>query len=309
MTRRLNLQAYVYFEAVARRGTLTRAAEELAVSPSAVSQQIKQLEQHLGLRLFRREGRSMSLTLEGEQLFQASSTAIRTLRDAQSNLGKTSDRQRLSLRTSPGFGVRWLGPRLADFTAQYPAWDLRVDAAPDPTDFDREVMDVDIRYGRGNWPGLHAQPILSDCVLPLCSPGIRDALGDGDPQTILDRAQLIDSARALMQWDRWLDRHGLVVGSNRKALLFDRSSIALQMALDGAGVVLESLALAAAEVAAGRLVPLTPTVPVLVFPAYWLVCPARHLNRRVVRLFRTWLAEQAAAHQDMINRILLEYGL
>lgn len=309
MSRNVNMNAYVFFEAVARRGTLTRAAEELSVSPSAVSQQIKALEQQLGIRLFRRGGRSLSLTLEGEQLFQASSTAIRILRGARQNLGRTKERQRLNLRASPSFGVRWLGPRLSDFTARHSSWDLRVDAAPDPTDFEREVMDFDIRYGLGDWAGLHAQPVLSDMVLPLCSPAVRDALGEGAPRDLLTRAALIDSARALFQWDAWLYRNGMDVQSNRKALLFDRSSIALQMALDGAGVVLESLALAAGEVAEGRLVPLTPGVPVVAFPAYWLVCPGRHLNRRAVRVFMTWLEGQAAEHAAAVARILAGHDL
>lgn len=309
VSRRLNMHAYVHFEAVARRGTLTRAAEELSVSPSAVSQQIKQLEQHLGLRLFRREGRAMSLTLEGEQLFQASSTAIRILREAQDNLGGRAERQRLSLRTSPGFGVRWLGPRLSDFTTRHPSWDLRIDAAPDPTDFEREIMDVDIRYGHGSWAGLHVEPVLSETVLPLCSPGLRDALRDADPRTRLDQSQLIVSSRALVQWEGWLHYHGVQLSGPRKSLLFDRSSIALQMALDGAGVVLESLTLAAEEVARHRLVPLMPELPVMVFPAYWLVCPARHLNRRAVRDFRNWLTEQAIVHDKRVAEILAEFDL
>ncbi|WP_281683612.1 LysR family transcriptional regulator, partial [Thalassobaculum salexigens] len=149
MPRTPNLNGFLYFETVARRGTITRAAEELSVSPSAVSQQIKLLEQQLGVRLFRREGRLLSLTLEGEQLFQTSATALRMLRDARRHLGKTRETYRLNLRVSPSFGVRWLGPRLSDFVARYPDWDLRADAAPDPTDFDREVMDLDIRYGTG----------------------------------------------------------------------------------------------------------------------------------------------------------------
>ncbi|WP_439122131.1 LysR substrate-binding domain-containing protein [Marivita sp.] len=305
-----NLNAYLYFETVARRGTITRAAEELSVSPSAVSQQIKLLEQRLGIKLFRRDGRTLSLTLEGEQLFQSSTTALRLLRDAGRHLGKTRETHRLNLRVTPSFGVRWLGPRLADFVARHPDWDLRVDAAPDPTDFEREVMDLDIRYGTGDWQGLHSRAVVHDHVLPLCSPGYLAELSPSDnPGALLDQARLIDSARALCQWDFWLYHNGIVTQGNQKSILMDRSSMALQLALDGAGIVLESLALALPEVAEGRLVPILPAIPVLTFPSYWAICPARYLNRRAVRLFLEWLDQEVSAHSDQIDEILVSHDL
>ena len=304
------LNSYLFFEAVARRGSVTRAAEELSVSPSAVSQQIKQLEQQLGILLFRRGGRRLSLTLEGEQLFQSSATALRILRDAQRNLGRTKETRRLNLRVTPSFGVRWLGPRLADFVAHHPEWALSVDAAPDPTDFDREVMDLDIRYGPASWDGFHAQPVLSDQVLPLCSPDYRDRLpASPDSAEVLGAARLIDSARAICQWDGWLLQSGIEAEGSRKTILMDRSSMALQLALDGAGVVLESLALAAGEVADGRLVPVLPAVPVLSFPAYWVICPRRNLNRRAVRLFLDWLDGQRAGHERQTSQLVEQHSL
>ncbi|ARE42091.1 Transcriptional regulator, LysR family [Rhodovulum sp. P5] len=309
MARGPNLNAYLHFEAVARRGSLGRAAEELSVSASAVGQQIKLLEQQIGVKLFRRKGRVLALTLEGEQLFQASATAIRMLRDAQRHLTQEPDTHRLALRVTPSFGVRWLGPRLSDFVHRNPDWELRVDAAPDPTDFERELMDLDIRYGTGDWAGYHVQPVLKDHVLPLCSPGYLAATGPEGDSDRFAHARLIDSSRALCKWDFWLWRMGLKTSANGKAILMDRSSMALQLAVDGAGVVLESLALASAEVAAGRLVPVTPDLPVLAFPAYWALCPGRHLNRRAVRRFLAWIAGQADAHEANVARLATRYGL
>lgn len=306
MPRDPSLNAYLFFEAVARRGTVSKAADELSVSPSAVSQQVKLLEQQMGLKLFRRAGRSLSLTLEGEQLFQASSAAIRMLRDAQRNLGQTPDLRRLAIRVSPSFGVRWLGPRLSAFVAEHPEWKLRVDAAPDPTDFDREVMDLDIRYGFGDWAGLHAEPLARDIVLPLAAPALRDRLPAEAP---LAGARLIDSARALCQWDAWLLEAGLEAGRNDKSLLIDRSSMALQLALDGVGVVLESLALALPELRAGTLVPLCPASPALAFPAYWIACPHRHLNRRALRRFTEWAQDQSRAHEAEAEALLAGHGV
>jgi LysR family glycine cleavage system transcriptional activator len=306
MSRAPNLNALPYFEAVARRGSITRAAEELSVSPSAVSQQVKLLEQQLGVRLFRRAGRSLTLTLEGELLAQTAGTALKMLTDVQANLGGNRSARRLNLRVSPSFGVRWLGPRLSDFLTRYPDWDLRVDAAPDPTDFDREIMDIEVRYGTGAWAGLHSQPLVDDHVLPLASPGYLAGLPKEDP---LSAARLIDSARALCQWDYWLWHNGLTTAANHKSVLMDRSSMALQLACDGAGVVLESLALAQAELADGRLVAVTPDLPVLSFPAYWVLCPARFLKRRPVRLFMEWAQAQADTHHQTIAGLLACHSL
>lgn len=120
----------------------------------------------MGIRLFHHDGRLLSLTLEGEQLFQASITALRMLRDAGRHHGKPRETHRLNLCVTPSFGVRRLGPRMAGFMARHPDWDLRVDAAPDPTDFEREVMDIDIRYGAGDWPGLQAPRFLMQSPRP-----------------------------------------------------------------------------------------------------------------------------------------------
>ncbi|MFW2542205.1 LysR family transcriptional regulator [Primorskyibacter sp. 2E107] len=308
MARPPSLNAYLHFECVARRGSLSRAAEELSVSPSAVSQQIRQLEEQMGVKLFRRQGRALRLTLEGEQLFRASSGAIRMLRDAQAQLGQSRDARRVNLRVTPSFGVRWLGPRLSRFVMKYPDWDLRVDAAPDPSDFEREIMDLDIRYGIGGWQSYPERAVLDDCVLPLCSPDYLASLPES-PEERLDAARLIDSARALCQWDMWLWRMGLTTASNRKSILMDRSSMALQLALDGAGVCLESLALAASEVETGALVPVTPHLPVLRFPAYWVLSPERNLSRRAVRLFLDWLAGEGTEHEETLRRIVVAHGL
>lgn len=306
MSKEPSLNSYLYFETVARRGTLSKAAVELSVSPSAVSQQIKLLEQQMGLRLFRRDGRRLSLTLEGEQLFQASSSAIRILRDARRDLGKIHEGRRLSIRASPSFGVRWLGPRLADFVERFPEWDLRVDAAPDATDFDREVMDVDIRYGAGDWPGLSSIPVIEDVIIPLVSPDYLKHLRRTceTPEQMITKARLINSARTVVQWSAWLSRNGFDPALDTRTMLIDRSSMALQMAADGAGAVLESLALTAGLVDSGALVPMMPQFPALRYDAYWLVCPNRHLQRRAVRVFHDWLRGQAVAHTLTVDRIL-----
>ncbi|SIS82473.1 LysR substrate-binding domain-containing protein [Phaeovulum vinaykumarii] len=307
MSRDLNLTAMVHFEATARLGGVTRAAEELGISASAVSQQLRALEQQMGVQLFRREGRRLVLTLDGERLFQASTGAFRTIRDVRAAIQRQRQAHLLSIRTSPSFGVR----RLARFAESHPDWDLRIDAAPDFSDFETESVDLDLRYGIGNWPGLVAEPVLNDLVLPLCAPGylarLRAECGP-DPADLIRAARLIDSAKAHLRWDGWVARMGIDGVTLALPYRFDRSSMSIQMARDGMGVVLESATLAMAELAEGSLVPLSPAFEVLEFPAYWLVCPTRQRARRAVRAFADWIGAEAARHTAEARARLTEAG-
>lgn len=312
MSRDPSLNGMIYFEAVARHGKVARAAEDLNVSPSAVSQQIKLLEEMLGISLFRREKRQLSLTLEGEQLFMAVTSALGLLRNARQTVSRQRESHQLIIRMVPSFAVRWLGPRLAGFIDQNPQWDLRIDASPDPSNFDREVVDLDIRYGSSTWEGLHCELILSDYVLPLCSPvyreRIRSAYGTDD-RDALQNARLIDSVRAVIQWNTWLASHRLIRPSTAAALRFDRSSMALQQAVNDIGVVLESTTLAAKELLDGSLVPLAPTLGAVRFPAYWIVSPSRHQSRKLVQVFRDWVLAEAGEHEKLISGFLRENNI
>jgi len=309
MTHDLNLNGMLYFEVVARHGRVSKAAEEIGVSASAVSQQIKLLEQQYGVRLFRRDKRQLSLTLDGERLYQTASVAFRMIREARQIVTRRRESRQLILRVSPSFGVRWLGPRMANFIQQHPNWDLRVDATPDPTDFEREVVDMDLRYGNGDWPGLYVEQVQVDYVLPMCSPGYREELltRATSPSDMIREARLIDSIKTLYRWNYWLARNAIVAGDHAAILRFDRSSMAIQVAVHGVGVVLESMTLAYDELARGALVPLSAEFEVVRFPAYWIVSPSRHQGRRVVHLFCTWLRQQAATYDEAAQRLLKQF--
>lgn len=309
MSRIPNLNGFLYFETVARCGTISRASEEMGVSASAISQQIKLLEQQLGTKLFRREGRSLSLTQEGEQLFQTANTALRMLRDAHRHFGQSQDSYQLNMRVTPSFGARWLGPRLSDFVTRHPNWDLRIDAAPDPTDFDREMVELELRYGTGNWPGYHNEPIFEDRVLPMCSPAYLAALGPGDPADLLARARLIGTPRAMVQWGTWAQASDLPHQPAEPLILMDRSTMALQLAVDGVGVVLDSMALAMQELTAGQLVPMLPAVPVLKYTAYWAICPPRYLKRRAVQEFLDWITDQATRFESEVGDLYARHAM
>ncbi|WP_137700655.1 LysR family transcriptional regulator [Marimonas lutisalis] len=308
--RGINLKATEYFEAVARLGTVTKAAAELGVSPSAVSQQIRLLEGQFGVKLFRREKRRLVLTLDGDRLFQTTTHAFGALRNARSAIGRQRDMRSLTIRVSPSFGVRWLGPRVARFAEGNPDWAIRIDATPDFTAFETEAVDCDLRYGHGEWTGLTVECLMHDLVLPLCSPAYRDRLQQhsDDPAEQLRAARLIDSVKTLYRWDLWLAANQIELSDLVYPFRFDRSSMAIEMAKQSGGVALDSAALCLPELERGELVPLFPALQVIEFPAYWFVCPPRYLNRRILNRFASWISEEAQAHEAEVRTRLQNLG-
>lgn len=309
MGRDLNLNSILYFEAVARHSRVTTAAEELSVSTSAVSQQIRALETALGVTLFRRLKRRLVLTEEGERLFVSATEALRLLRDTRDRITRRHEQRSLIMRVSISFGVSWLGPRIAGFIDSNPLWNVHVDGTQAITDFEKEAVDLDIRYGLGEWRGLYCEPIVNDVVLPLCRPGYPfSAQPDASPVERLAQVRLIHTVHGRIGWEWWLRRHGFNHIDTSGGLRFDRSFMALQAAREGAGVALESATHAIDDLRSGALVPMFPDLGGMSFPAYWLVCPNRHLSRRAVNGFLDWLRLEAAEHMVQKQRLLTSLG-
>lgn len=308
--RDLNLKATEYFEAVARLSSVTKAAEELGISPSAVSQQLSLLEAQLGVKLFRREKGRLVLTLDGDRLFQTTTQAFSAIRNARSAVSFQRDRRNFVIRVSPSFGVRWLGPRVGAFAAENEDWNIRIDATPDFTAFETENVDIDLRYGMGTWTGVTVLPLMHDLVLPLCSPDYLERLRqiDSNPARQLAGARLIDSVKTLYRWDLWLAANRIDIQKVNYPLRFDRSSMSIEMAKQGSGVALDSVSLCLGELQRGELVPFSTTYEVIDFPAYWLVCPSRHLSRRIVQRFQTWLTSACKLHDDAARAHLTALG-
>ncbi len=308
--RDINLKATEYFEAVARLGTVTKAAQELSVSPSAVSQQIGALEAQFGVKLFRREKRRLILTLDGDRLFQTTTHAFGALRNACGAISRQHDMRSLTIRVSPSFGVRWLGPRIAAFANRNTDRNIRIDATPEFTAFDTEAVDLDLRYGIGSWAGLTVEPVLNDLALPMCSPDYLERLHAqaDDPLGQLAAARLIDSVKTLYRWDFWLASNRLDLPDVAYPFRFDRSSMSIEMAKQGGGVALDSAVLCTGELERGELVPFAPGIPVIDFPAYWIVCPTRHLNRRIVNRFAQWLTDETRVHEERARGVLERLG-
>lgn len=308
--RDINLKSMEYFEAVARLTSVTKAAAELGVSPSAVSQQLRQLETQFGVKLFRREKQRLVLTLDGDRLYHTTNQAFRAIRNVKSAITRQRETRDLALRVSPSFGVRWLGPKLSAFLVENPEWRIRVDATPDFTSFETEAVDLDIRYGLGSWPGLHSECLLDDLVLPVCSPSYADMLRakSDDIAVQLANARLIDSVKMLYRWDVWLASNGIELPALDYPARFDRSSMSIELAKQGGGIALESAALCLPNLLDGELVPFALTIPVVKFPAYWFVCPPRHHSRRIVRRFADWIEAECRSHDSDARQCLERLG-
>lgn len=309
--RPLNLLATQYFEAVARLGRVTKAAEELHVSPSAVSQQIRLLEQQLGVKLFIRSKQVLSLTIDGDRLYQVATRTLQNFRDVQSAIVRQRENLGLGIRVSPSFGEKWLAPRLVDFCRLHPDLNVRIDATPNFTDFANEVVDVDIRYGDGHWEHLHSQHLIDDLVIPMCSPAYRDELSamSDDPMVQIGRARLVDSVKTLLRWDQWFDLNSKQGVAMTYPYRLERSSMSIEVGCRGGGLILESVTLAHDRLARGDLVPLSQAFPAVLVPAYWIVCPSRHLSRRAVGDFIDWLLVEAARQASQVKIMLAEMGI
>ena len=311
MANEINLNGMLYFEAVARLGQVAKAAAELGVSPSAVSQQLRSVEQQFGVKLFRRDRRRLILTMDGEQLYRAANLAFSTLRDARSAILRQREQRQLILRVSPSFGAIWLGPRLGRFLTRHDGWDMRIDATPDLSDFQTEMVDLDIRYGTGDWHGHYVEPVLHDHVVPLCSPAYLDELRQvsDDPLEQVMAARLIDNTKGVHRWDQWLADRGLALRPDAVRTGFDRSMMSIEMATQGVGISLDSVTLAYQALVSGALVPFAPQLGARSFPAYWLVCPPRHTNRRIVRLFFDWLRAEAELFDGEVEALMDRLGI
>ncbi|WP_191060664.1 transcriptional regulator GcvA [Geminicoccus harenae] len=282
------------FEAAARHLNFTRAAEELDVTPAAVSAQIRSLEDVLGVRLLWRTSRSVRLTEAGEVLLEAVSESLDRIGQAVDRIRAPSGRPSLKISTGFSFAAKWLVPRLERFRRHHPDLDVRLDVSERLADFLRDEVDVAIRFGAGVYPGLRSDRLFDEQVFPVCSP----RLLHGDPPLRapddLRHHALIHEAWQSQDgtwpdWRMWLLAAGLEDIDLGRGLHVQQSALAIQAAVDGQGVALGNTSLVADDLAAGRLVqPFALSLNVPGF-AYYLVAPRRSADRPVVRAFRDWL--------------------
>jgi LysR family transcriptional regulator, glycine cleavage system transcriptional activator len=291
------LSALRAFEAAARHRSFSKAADELFVTPAAISHQIHALEADLGVRLFHRLNRSIELTASAQVLLPGLSEAFAGIRTAVRRLHSHNDTGSLTVTASPSFAAKWLVLRLHRFQARSPAVDVRISATDEVVDLAKADFDLAIRYGSGHYPGLDAELLFTNEVFPACSPHL---LTNGRPlrkpddlrdyQLIHDQA--IERDPLVPTWPMWLKAAGVRDLPATAGLSFNSMSLALDAALAGQGVVLAYSTIAAADIAAGRLVRLFS----LSLPdqfSYYVVTVPGALERPKVRAFRDWLREEA----------------
>lgn len=292
----LPLRGIAVFEAASRLGSFRLAAAELNLTPSAVSHQIRLLEQVLGVKLFRRAGRGVSLSDDGAEYARAARQAFRALRHATDDMSRRGKAGRLrdivSIQTPPSFASRWLLPRLPRFLSKYPGIDIRVNAEAGRRSKAGDA-DLMIVYGDTSRRMPQAAPFLSERVQPLCAAAL---LKGGRINTPADLARqvLIKTRDNALSWEEWFRQHG--VEQSRvmaRAIQLDPSHVAIAAAVEGLGVILESDILTREEVATGKLVgPFPETGATL--SSYWLAPLPAKSERDAVSTVRRWLKRETA---------------
>ena len=290
-------------EAAARHLNFTRAADELGLTPAAVSHQIKEFEDQLGMALFARTSRTMRLTEAGAVLFEASTDAIDLLNRAVSRASKLARGQSLLKVTADAhFAAKWLMRRVDGFRAIRPDIELRFDISYEVRDFDLDDVDVGIRFGTGKYPGLAADRLFDNVIIPVCSPRL---LRDGPPlKTPRDlfnhRLVHIEWSRQGVTWPNWrmwMAAAGVDDFDDSRTVVFGTSSDCVQAAVEGSAVALADFAMVAHDLSDGRLVqPFDLGVRMASEFAYFLVYPQSAADDPRIAAFRGWiLAEVATA--------------
>jgi LysR family glycine cleavage system transcriptional activator len=302
MPRRLpSLNALRAFEAAARHLSLTKAADELSVTPGALSHQIKALEARLGAKLFKRTARGLAFTDLGRDYLPVVRDAFDRLAAGTDTLFGPNQAATLTVSVSPNFAAKWLVPRLGRFAATQPAIDLRIAASVEHVDFAASDVDLAVRHGDGNWPSLAVAKLAEEHVVPVASP----RLAAGKPPLKRPRdlkAHTLLHAPGPLDWRAWAEAAGIADLDVRRGPRFNQASMALEAAVDGVGVALARTALAALDLAAGRLV--QPFGPALAAPfAYYIVCLAPGANRPKLRAFREWALAEAAEDAKKLAKL------
>jgi LysR family transcriptional regulator, glycine cleavage system transcriptional activator len=292
------LNALRAFEAAARHKSFKKAAEELCVTPAAISHQIRTVEEYLGVELFLRSNRSIELTEHGKRCFHEVSIGFAHLMNAMTWVApERQDARRLVITAGPAFTTKWLVPRLPAFAELHPDIKTRVSASLALSDFAKEGVDVAIRFGHVNIAGVHVERLIEESVVPMCSPGLRTPQGGAVTCENLSHLQLIHDESLKMVdpngtgWSEWLNKAGIPNVDASSGLFFNHADHAIQAAVESAGVVLGRRVLATPDVQAGRLmIPFGPEIPTGLH--FHFVSTHEKSNTYAVKVFRDWLLNE-----------------
>ena len=289
MGRRLPpLNALRAFEAAARLMSFTKAAEELNITPSAISHQIRGLEEHLGVRMFRRGNRALVLTDEGQNYLPALRDAFDSIHTATARLAARQAEGPLNVSLLTSFAARWLIPRLPRFQALYPGIEVRLSTTVRMVDFRREDVDCAIRHGKGQWPGVTADLLLTEDLFPVCSPSL--LAGPKLLKTPRDLANHVRIQTMLRpdDWRMWFNAVGISDIDPDAGPQFESSDLALRAAAEGLGVAMASSTLVAEDLKNGTLV-VPFDVKLCSVGGYYFVAPEDRRDQPKIAAFRDWL--------------------
>ncbi|WP_227267601.1 transcriptional regulator GcvA [Roseobacter weihaiensis] len=286
------LTALRAFDAAARHMSFAKAAEELSVTPAALSFQIKSLEEHLGAPLFRRLNRAVELTDAGKTLAHGAADGFQTLAAAWRATQRLQDGQTLTVTAGPAFTAKWLAPRLYEFAQGHPDIELRFSASLRIVDFARDAVDVAIRYGATVDPDLWALPLAEDWVAPVMTPGLAEKYPT--PQSLTKAPLIFDDSINFVEprcdWRAWFSAMGIAYGPDHGPR-FSQADHAIDAALAGVGVVLGRRALVVKDIAEGRLVLPFPQA-IMTGGRFHFLCPQGTQDRPQVRAFRDWIVRE-----------------
>ena len=294
MRNKFSIKAVQAFEAASRLGSFALAAEDLAVTPSAISHQIKLLEEQLGVQLFNRAHRSVILTDAGNYYASEITAAFARIDRATRNVATAGRNAILTVHSTPSFATQWLVPRLARFKELNPDIDIRLNASVAPADLMKDGVDIDIRYNPGPpKAGAVLVPFPTDIIVPMCSPALAAGLNPIRCPDDLRRHTLIHSEINIVGWRDWARRHKIQLDLER-GLRFDRSFMAISAAVDGLGVCLDSILLAERELLAGKLV-IPFAAEAMTAQGHGFVTLKSAVDLPKIRIFREWLFGQIGA--------------
>ncbi len=282
------------FEAAARHLSFTRAADELNVTQTAVSHLIRRLEEQLDIKLFVRRNRALELTREAQDYLPAVRTAFEDLRRATARLRRPERDGVLTVSTTASLAAKWLVTRVAGFQEANPGIEVRISTSSHLVDFQREEVDMAVRYGLGSWPGLRANWLMAEDIFPVCSPSLLTGENALRTPADLDHHTLLHASASREDWQLWLTAAGLPASiAARRGLTFDQSFMTSQAAVEGLGVAMGRARLVEADIAAGLLV--VPFDVVLPTDAgYYIVAPETTADAPTIALFRQWLIGSVA---------------
>jgi LysR family transcriptional regulator, glycine cleavage system transcriptional activator len=287
-----NLSALRAFEAAARNGSFSRAAEEIYVTPGAVSHQIRALELELGVQLFVRHGKRITITEQGQRFAATIRKSLSEIAIAAETLKFDAKQKRLTVSALPSFAARWLAPRLWKFIDLHPDTEVVLQSSNHLSDLEREPVDVGLRYGLGNYPGLVVEKLMDDFYYPVASPHYRGGKLPKTPQELEQCSLLRMDTES--SWQPWFEAAGVDLAEPTGGLLIEDASMLLRSASDGLGIALTRHAIALQEIASGELVRLFDVVARCPL-SYYFACTREAMDKPQVQAFHRWLTAEVRA--------------